>query len=129
MRQINIAQVIEGSKFNSFHLSVLLWCVFLILFDGYDLTVFGAVIPTLSKEWGTSPSILGLIGSLTLVGGLIGSLICGIAADKIGRKKVIIGCVALFGAFTLLTGLAQGPVDFAIYRFLAGIGLGEFHHY
>lgn len=124
LREINVAQVIEGSKFNSFHLSVLLWCIFLILFDGYDLTVFGAVIPTLSEEWGTLPSILGLIGSLTLVGGLIGSLICGIAADKVGRKKVIIGCVVLFGSFTLLTGVAQGPIDFAIYRFLAGLGLG-----
>ena len=124
MKQINVAQVIEGSKFNSFHLSVLLWCIFLILFDGYDLVVYGAVIPTLSQEWGTAPSILGLIGSLTLVGGLIGSLVCGIVADKVGRKKVIITCVALFGSFTLLSGLAKGPVDFAIYRFLAGLGLG-----
>ena len=124
MKQINVAQVIEGSKFNSFHLSVLLWCIFLILFDGYDLVVYGAVIPTLSQEWGTAPSVLGLIGSLTLVGGLIGSLVCGIVADKVGRKKVIITCVAFFGSFTLLTGLAKGPVDFAIYRFLAGLGLG-----
>ncbi|MGE7604550.1 MFS transporter [Peribacillus sp. NPDC097675] len=124
MKQINVAEVIEGSKFNSFHLSVLLWCIFLILFDGYDLVVYGSVIPTLSQEWGTAPSILGLIGSLTLVGGLIGSLVCGVVADKVGRKKVIITCVALFGTFTLLTGLAKGPVDFAIYRFLAGLGLG-----
>ncbi|MGE7591253.1 MFS transporter [Peribacillus sp. NPDC101480] len=41
-----------------------------------------------------------------------------------GRKKMIISCVALFGTFTLLTGYAQGPVDFAIYRFAAGLGLG-----
>lgn len=124
LRNINIAHVIEGSKFNSFHLSVLLWCIFLILFDGFDLVVYGAVIPSLVEEWGTAPSVLGLIGSLTLVGGLIGSLLCGILADKVGRKKVIISCVVLFGTFTLLTGFAQGPVDFALYRLTAGLGLG-----
>ncbi|MGE6719167.1 MFS transporter [Peribacillus frigoritolerans] len=95
LRNINIAHVIEGSKFNSFHLSVLLWCIFLILFDGFDLVVYGAVIPSLVEEWGTAPSVLGLIGSLTLVGGLIGSLLCGILADKVGRKKVIISCVVV----------------------------------
>ena len=124
MQKINIAQAIGESKFNAFHLTVLLWCIFLILFDGYDLVVYGSVIPTLSEEWGTSAGVLGLIGSLTLVGGLIGSLICGVTADKIGRKKVIIACVAVFGVFTLLTGIAQGPADFAAYRFLAGLGLG-----
>ncbi|MCM3186398.1 MFS transporter [Priestia megaterium] len=124
MRKINIVQVVDDSKFNSFHLSILLWCIFLILFDGFDLVVYGSVIPSLSQSWSISPSILGLIGSLTLVGGLIGSLICGISADKVGRKKVIIYCVAIFGFFTLLTGFAKGPVDFAIYRFIAGLGLG-----
>ena len=87
MRKINIVQVVDESKFNSFHLSILLWCIFLILFDGFDLVVYGAVIPSLSQSWSISPSILGLIGSLTLVGGLIGSLTCGISADKVGRKK------------------------------------------
>ncbi|WP_285769410.1 aromatic acid/H+ symport family MFS transporter [Peribacillus sp. SI8-4] len=124
MQNIHIAQVIETSKFNFFHLSVLLWCIFLILFDGFDLVAYGAVIPSLGEAWGTSPSVLGLIGSLTLVGGLIGSLFCGILADKVGRKAVIIICVAFFGTFTLLTGFAQGPVDFAVFRFLAGLGLG-----
>ncbi|MBK3496767.1 hypothetical protein JFL43_18240 [Viridibacillus sp. YIM B01967] len=75
MRNISIVQAIEESKFNAFHLSVLLWCIFLILFEGFDLVVYGAVIPTLSKEWEAAPSVLDLIGSLTLVGGLIiGSL-------------------------------------------------------
>ncbi|MFJ7755998.1 MFS transporter [Peribacillus muralis] len=124
MRNIHIAHVIENSKFNSFHLSVLLWCIFLILFDGFDLVVYGAVIPSLGEAWGTAPSVLGMIGSLTLVGGLIGSLFCGVLADKVGRKAVIITCVALFGTFTLLTGFAKGPVDFAVYRFIAGLGLG-----
>ncbi|WP_407702001.1 hypothetical protein [Viridibacillus soli] len=35
----------------------------------------------------------------------------------------MVSCVALFGTFTLLTGFAQGPVNFAIYRFIAGLGL------
>ncbi len=124
MRKINLLQVVDESKFNPLLFAVLIWCSFIIIFDGYDLVVYGAVIPSLSKLWSLKPSVAGFIGSLTLIGSLLGALICGIWADKIGRKKVIIYCVTLFGVFTLLTGFATGPAEFAIYRFIAGLGLG-----
>ncbi|MFD1706135.1 MFS transporter [Siminovitchia sediminis] len=124
MRQINVAQVVDDSKVNSLHLTVLLWCIFIIVFDGFDLAIYGAVIPSLSQLWSLNPGVVGFIGSLSLIGSLIGALTCGIIADKIGRKKVIIACVLLFSVFSIMTGLSNGPVDFAIYRFIAGLGLG-----
>lgn len=124
MRTIRVMDVIDNSRFNKTHATVLLWCICLILFDGYDLVVFSAIIPTLKTEWGVSTTILGMIGSLTLIGSLIGSLISGIVADKIGRKKVIIACVIIFGTFTLLTGMTEAIVAFSVFRFMAGIGLG-----
>ena len=124
MRTINITKAVDDSKVNPVQLSVLLWCAFIIIFDGYDLVVYGAVVPSLIESWSLKPSVIGYISSLTLFGGLIGAPVCGILADKIGRKKIIITCVALFGLFTLLSGLANGPVEFAVYRFIAGLGLG-----
>ncbi len=124
MRRIDVAEVVNESKFNALHLTVVAWCTFIILCDGYDMVVFGAVIPSLSTEWGVKASTLGFIGSLTMVGSLIGSLIFGILADLWGRKKVIIFCFTMFGFFTFLIGFAQGPLDFGIYRFIAGLGLG-----
>jgi MFS transporter, AAHS family, benzoate transport protein len=124
VRNIQVANIIDNSEFNKTHFTVLMWCIVLILFDGYDLVVFSAVIPTLTEVWGASTPVLGMIGSLTLIGSLIGSLISGIAADKIGRKYVIIVCVTVFSIFTLLTGFANNILTFMIFRFVAGIGLG-----
>lgn len=124
MRNIQVADVIDNSRFNKAHLTVLLWCILLILFDGYDLVVYSSVIPTLTETWGASTTILGLIGSLTLIGSLIGSVISGVVADKFGRKYVIIVCTAVFSIFSLLTGMASEISLFMIFRFVAGIGLG-----
>ncbi|MDR7075956.1 AAHS family benzoate transporter-like MFS transporter [Neobacillus niacini] len=124
MRKINVAQVVDESKFNSLHLGVVAWCAFIMLCDGYDMIVFGSVIPSISVEWGITTSTAGAIGSLAMFGSLIGSLVCGILADFLGRKRVIIFCFIIFSFFTFLTGFAQGPVDFTIYRFIGGLGLG-----
>ena len=124
MNNIRVMDVIDSSRFNKMHATVLFWCIALILFDGYDLVVFGSVISALKEEWQVSTTLLGLISSLTLVGSLIGALMCGMAADKIGRKKVLLICVAIFSVFTLLTGLTDSIILFTIYRFMAGIGLG-----
>ena len=46
-RTINVNKWIDESKFNAFHTGLLLLCMFLIMFDGYDLFVYGAAVPTL----------------------------------------------------------------------------------
>lgn len=122
--KVNISEIIDNSKFGKIHFTVLAWCIVLILFDGYDLAVLGAIIPTLHAEWGVSTTVLGFVGSLTLIGSLIGSLICGVVADKIGRKNVIVSCIAIFGIFTCFNGFATNITQFVVFRFLAGIGLG-----
>lgn len=122
--KVNISEIIDNSKFGKIHFTVLAWCIVLILFDGYDLAVLGAIIPTLHVEWDVSTTVLGFVGSLTLIGSLIGSLICGVVADKIGRKNVIVVCIAIFGIFTFINAFATNITQFAVFRFLAGIGLG-----
>ncbi|MFJ8066855.1 MFS transporter [Psychrobacillus sp. NPDC096426] len=124
MRNINIAQIIGESKLNSFHFKIIAMGVFILVCDGFDMMVYGTVIPSLIEEWGLTSSTAGYVGSLTLLGSLIGCLVSGTLGDKLGRKKVIIFGFIIFNLFTLLAGFAQGPLDFSIYRFVAGLGLG-----
>ncbi|GAB7386949.1 aromatic acid/H+ symport family MFS transporter [Bacillaceae bacterium] len=124
MRSIDVNGLIDNSKFNRFHFLVLFWCAFIIVFDGFDLVVYGSVVPVLIKEWGISPVQAGALGSYALFGMMLGALIFGPLADKIGRKNVILLCVTIFSVFTALVGFAQTPSQFGIYRFLAGLGLG-----
>ncbi|WP_047155029.1 MFS transporter [Aneurinibacillus tyrosinisolvens] len=124
MRNINVNQLLDGAKFNRFHRLVLFWCAFVIIFDGFDLVVYGSVVPVLMKEWALTPMQAGTLGSYALFGMMFGALIFGPLADKMGRKNVILICVTLFSLFTALIGFAKTPVEFGIYRFLAGLGLG-----
>ena len=43
----NAEQLVEGTKFNKFHGMLLFWGALLMLFDGFDLVIYGAVVPTL----------------------------------------------------------------------------------
>ena len=101
-------------------------CGLLILFDGYDLIVYGAVVPALLGEagWGLTPGMVGRAASLTLFGMLLGALIAGTLADRIGRRKVIIGSLLSFSVMMIGSGLAPNFTVFEGTRFLAGLGLG-----
>ena len=84
----NAEHIIQKAKFNKFHGILLLWGALLMLFDGYDLTVYGAVVPFLMKDWNISPVQAGMFGSYALFGMMFGALIFGTLADRLGRKKL-----------------------------------------
>jgi MFS transporter, AAHS family, benzoate transport protein len=121
---INSTEIIANSKFNRFHLGLLLWSFFIISFDGYDLVVYGTVVPTLIEKWNLSPVEAGAIGTYGLFGMMFGAILFGTLADRIGRKNVIAITLVLFSFFTFLCGFAETPTVFSTFRFLAGLGLG-----
>jgi MFS transporter, AAHS family, benzoate transport protein len=124
MAKVNPAQIISESKFNRFHLALFIWSFMIILFDGYDLSVYGTVVPILMEQWHLNPVAAGTMGSYGLFGMMFGAIIFGILADRIGRKKVILINILLFSLFTFLCGFAESVTAFSTFRFLAGLGLG-----
>lgn len=124
MNQCNVGQTIDGSRVNSFHLSIMFWCSLLMLFDGYDLVIYGSVLPHLMVVWNLSPVTAGFIGSSALFGMMVGALTLGGLSDKIGRRKVILSCLIIFSLAALINGFSRSPLEFAICRFITGIGLG-----
>ena len=96
-------------------------------FDGFDIMVLALTMPVLFKEWaaaGFNMVQAGFIGTAMLVGMSLGGYIFGPIADKFGRKKGLIWCIAFFGITTGLAGFAQDYLQLAALRFLAGLGLG-----
>ena len=124
MAKVNPTKVIGTSKFNKFHLGLFIWSFMIILFDGYDLSVYGTALPLIMDEWGLDSVVAGTMGSYGLFGMMFGAIIFGVLADKIGRKKVIIINVLIFSLFTFLCGFAETATVFSIFRFIAGLGLG-----
>src|SRR5690606_17173090 len=103
---------------------VMCLCALLLIFDGYDLFIYGVVLPVIMQEWGLTPLQAGALGSYALFGMMFGALIFGTLADRIGRKKGIAICFLLFSTATVLNGFASTPTEFGIFRFLAGLGCG-----
>lgn len=122
--QININSVVDEAKFTPFHWGVLIWCLMIIIFDGYDLVIYGVALPLLMQEWALSAVQAGLLASTALFGMMFGAMTFGTLSDKLGRKKTIMICVAIFSGFTFLGAFASNPVEFGILRFLAGLGIG-----
>ncbi|MGO2451930.1 MFS transporter [Pseudomonas taetrolens] len=124
MRAIDVHPIIDNARFSRFHWTVVALCALLLIFDGYDLFIFGVVLPAIMQEWGLTPLQAGALGSYALFGMMFGALTFGTLADKIGRKKGIAICFTLFSAATLVNGFASNPTEFGICRFIAGLGCG-----
>jgi AAHS family benzoate transporter-like MFS transporter len=124
MKSINPIRVIDNSRVHSFHLLLTMMLFLIIFFDGYDMVIYGAVVPSLIDAWGISDVTAGAIGSYTVVGTAVGAATLGMAADKFGRKKLIIFSTVLFSLFTFLAGFTTGPTMFIIFRLIAGLGMG-----
>nr|WP_198981903.1 MFS transporter [Herbaspirillum sp. ASV7] len=124
MKTQEVGQIIDGASFTRFHWMVMCLCALLLIFDGYDLFIYGAVLPVLMKEWGLSPVQAGALGSYALFGMMFGAFIFGPLADRIGRKKGVAISFILFSLSTFVSGFATTPTEFGVYRFIAGLGCG-----
>lgn len=124
MEKVNINETIDNAKFSLFHWKVLVWCLLIIIFDGYDLVIYGVALPLLMQQWSLTAVQAGLLASAALFGMMFGAMIFGTLSDRLGRKKTITICVTLFSGFTFLGAFATNPVEFAILRFIAGLGIG-----
>ncbi|MFJ3056809.1 MFS transporter [Herbaspirillum sp. NPDC087042] len=124
MKTQEVGQIIDGAPFTRFHWMVMCLCALLLIFDGYDLFIYGAVLPVLMKEWSLSPVQAGALGSYALFGMMFGAFIFGPLADRIGRKKGVAISFILFSLSTFVSGFATTPTEFGVYRFIAGLGCG-----
>ena len=124
MRQIDVHELSDKARFNRFHAGVLLWCALIIICDGYDLAVAGIALPSIMKDMGVTAQNAGFMVSSALFGMMFGAIFLGTIADRIGRRKAIAICIALFSVFTAAAGFTHDPYTFSAMRFLAGLGIG-----
>src|ERR1700692_1054967 len=121
---VDVAGFIDQQPVGGFQIKLLLACAAVLFLDGFDTTSIGFVAPALAKEWGLTKGALGPVFSAGLFGLMIGALIFGPVADRIGRKNIIVLSTAAFGIGTLITIFAQDVYWLIAIRFLTGLGLG-----
>ncbi len=96
------------------------------LLFGYDWVVIGGAKPFYELYFGISDSPLmqGVAMTTALVGCLVGAMVAGAAADKYGRKPLLMTSAVLFTVSAVATGLFNDFTLFNIARFVGGIGIG-----
>jgi MFS transporter, DHA1 family, putative efflux transporter len=87
---------------------------------GTDLFVVSPLLPLVAEDFRISATLAGLSTTVFSLTYVIGAPLLGHLADKIGRRRILTGCLAAFAAANLATGLAQSFIWLLIARLFAG---------
>ncbi|AUB75196.1 3-(3-hydroxy-phenyl)propionate transporter MhpT [Pseudomonas sp. Lz4W] len=99
-------------------------CFIVALIEGFDLQAAGTAAAGLRQSFALDPKMLGWVFSAGILGLLPGAFFGGWIADRIGRKKILITAVLLFGLFSLCTAYVESYSSLLLVRFMTGLGLG-----
>jgi MFS family permease len=72
----------------------------------------------------TLRTYIGYATTSMILGWATGGILFGVMSDRFGRVRTMVATLFVYSGFTGLSGLATGWVDFTLYRFLAGLGIG-----
>ena len=99
-------------------------CMAVAVLEGFDIQAMGVAAPRLAPEFGLGAREMGWVFSINNIGMVLGAALGGWLADRVGRKPVFIGAVAMFGLFTLAVVFTRDFETLLAARVLAGLGFG-----
>lgn len=124
LTQSSLAARLDRLPVSRFHIVVLTVAALSLFFDTLDTVITGFVLATLRTEWNFDAAVLGQLSAIGLAGYLVGSLFAGFAADKYGRKKMIMLTLIFYSLFSASRGLANELGTFALLNFFTWAFVG-----
>src|SRR4028119_2409683 len=95
--------------------------------DIYDLLLFGIIRKASLRSLGLSEEMVLTSGefiiSIQMIGLMLGGILWGVMGDKKGRLSVLFGSILLYSLANIANGMVQTVNQYALLRFIAGIGL------
>lgn len=115
---------LDAKSMNAFQWQAVLICMVINMIDGFDVLVTAFTAAAISAEWQLTGSQLGMLLSAGLLGMAGGSLFIAPWADKVGRRPMILACLAVAGVGMVLSSLAESVTQLGGLRVLTGLGVG-----
>lgn len=94
------------------------------LLDGFSIFSLGVAMPLLTTRFDLSPLMVGLIGSALVLGAAFGAAFGGAAADRFGRKPLLILDMAILATGAVFSAFAENALAVLFGQFLIGVGIG-----
>jgi MFS transporter, AAHS family, 3-hydroxyphenylpropionic acid transporter len=94
------------------------------LCEGFDLQAAGVAAAGIVSEFKATPAQMGTFFSASTLGLFFGALVGGRLSDSLGRQRLLIISMALYGIFSILTARAWSIESLTLARLLTGFGLG-----
>jgi MFS family permease len=94
------------------------------MLDAFDVMLYSIVLTTLMRTFGMTKSTAGLLNTLTLIASAIGSVMFGLLADRMGRRRMLSLSILTYSLFTFACGFSASVAMLAAFRFLLGLGMG-----
>jgi SP family galactose:H+ symporter-like MFS transporter len=113
-----------GSRTGIYLLAVGLVIMLAGLLFGYDQGVISGALTGIQKQFSVGTLLLEVITSWVTLGAMVGALVAGSLADRLGRRLTIVVAAVLFIVGAMIEALAPGAYVLVIGRLLVGFGVG-----
>src|SRR5580698_4522740 len=99
---------LENQPLGGLQIRVAVICALIQMCDGYDVGSIGWAVPSLTHAWNLPPAAFALAFLWSNLGVMAGALVSGPIGDRVGRKPLLLGSVAIFGIASLLSAYSPG---------------------
>ena len=121
---MDLNETLAASKMSAIQIAAVAITIGLNALDGFDVLSISFASPGISKEWGIDRLALGIVLSMELLGMGLGSIVLGGVADKVGRRRTLLGCLVVMAIGMFMATRASGVTDLSVWRIFTGLGIG-----
>jgi benzoate transport len=117
-------EIIAKNPMSRLQIAVVAITVGLNALDGFDVLAISFASPGIARAWGIDRAALGVVLSMELMGMGFGSILLGGVADRIGRRRTLLGCLTVMALGMIMAARATGVYDLSLWRVFTGFGIG-----
>jgi benzoate transport len=116
--------ILASSRMSAIQIAAVAVTIGLNALDGFDVLAISFASPGILREWGIDRAALGFVLSMELIGMGLGSILLGGVADRVGRRRTLLGCLVVMTSGMIMATRAKGVYDLSVWRVFTGLGIG-----